>query len=157
MSERVYLDWKAPAPLRPQARAAIAAALEACGNPSSIHKEGRIARALIERAREQVAALVAAPARNVVFTSGGTEANMLALSQKTGAERHGSQCARLLISGIEHSSVLAGGRFPSELTERVAVDGGGHIDLADLRARLVNADGERRAPMLVSLMLANNE
>src|ERR1043165_3962480 len=98
MSERVYLDWNATTPLRPQARAAMAAALEIGGNPSSVHREGRAARALVERAREQVAAFVGVPARNVVFTSGGTEANMLALSPKTGARQHDSQRARLLIS-----------------------------------------------------------
>src|SRR5437588_6966152 len=87
MGERVYLDWNATAPLRPAARAAMVAALDACGNPSSVHSEGRAARRLIEEAREQVAALVGAKARNVVFTSGGTEANMMALSPATGAGR----------------------------------------------------------------------
>ena len=87
MSERVYLDWNATAPLRPEARAAVLAALDACGNPSSVHAEGRAARRLIETAREQVAALVGANPRNVVFTSGGTEANVLALSPAIGTGR----------------------------------------------------------------------
>ena len=79
MTDRIYLDWNATAPLRPQARDAMLAALDAAGNPSSVHAEGRAARRLVEEAREQVAALVGAEPRNVVFTSGGTEANMLAL------------------------------------------------------------------------------
>jgi cysteine desulfurase len=71
---RVYLDWNATAPLRPEARAAMAAALELSGNPSSVHAEGRAAKAMVERAREQVAAAVGCKAREVVFTSGATEA-----------------------------------------------------------------------------------
>src|SRR5437773_8947453 len=111
MSERVYLDWNATAPLRPEARAAVLAALDACGNPSSVHAEGRAARRLIEEAREHVAALVGAQPHNVVFTSGGTEANMLALAPALGAGRKLLPRDRLLVSAIEHPSVLAGGRF----------------------------------------------
>src|SRR5262249_34555291 len=80
LTQRVYLDWNATAPLRPQARAAVLEALDLCGNPSTVHAEGRAAHRLIEQAREEVAALLGAEARNVVFTSGGTEANVLALS-----------------------------------------------------------------------------
>ena len=74
MSTRVYLDWNATAPLRAEARAAMLAAFDAVGNPSSVHAEGRAARALVERAREDVAALVGCLSREVVFTSGATEA-----------------------------------------------------------------------------------
>lgn len=80
MSARVYLDWNASAPLRPVAREAAHPALEFGGNPSSVHGEGRAARRVIEEARGAVAALIKADPRNVVFTSGGTEANALALS-----------------------------------------------------------------------------
>src|SRR5215469_12457295 len=80
MTSRVYLDWNATTPLRPEAKTAMAAAWEHSGNPSSVHAEGRAARRLIEDARTAVAAAVGAVARNVVFTSGGTEANVLALS-----------------------------------------------------------------------------
>src|SRR5712691_2707949 len=118
MTRRAYLDWNATAPLRPQARAAMAVALDACGNPSSVHAEGRAARRLIEEARERVAALVAAEPRNVVFTSGGTEANMLALTPATATVRE-----RLLVSAIEHPSVLAGGRFQAAAVERLPVNG----------------------------------
>ncbi len=146
MTDRIYLDWNATAPLCPDARAAMLAALEVAGNPSSVHAEGRAARRLIEEAREKVAALVGAEARNVVFTSGGTEANMLALSPS-------ARIQRLLASAVEHPSVLAGGRFPAPAVERLPVTADGRIDLAALERRLA-ASAERA---MVSLMLANNE
>ena len=146
MTNRIYLDWNATAPLRQEARAAALAALDLNGNPSSVHGEGRAARRLIEHAREQVAALVGAQPRNVVFTSGGTEANMLALAPAAARDR-------LLVSAIEHPSVLAGGRFPSGSIERLSVTGSGALDLAALERRLAALGGRA----LVSLMLANNE
>jgi cysteine desulfurase len=78
LSGRVYLDWNATAPLRPEARAAMLAAMDAVGNPSSVHAEGRAARAIVERARRQVAALVDAEPEQVIFTSGATEAAAMA-------------------------------------------------------------------------------
>ena len=88
----------------------MAAALDLCGNPSSVHAEGRKARQLVEDARAAVAAAVGALPRNVVFTSGGTEANALALTP--GLRRaSGLPVERLVVSAIEHASVLAGGRF----------------------------------------------
>jgi cysteine desulfurase len=152
MTDRIYLDWNATAPLRPQARAAALAALDSSGNPSSVHAEGRAARRLIEEAREQVAALVAAEPRNVVFTSGGTEANMLALTPASGPD--GKAPDRLLISALEHPSVLAGGRFAAAAVQRVPATGDGRIDLAALADVLAALEGRRA---LVSLMLANNE
>jgi cysteine desulfurase len=77
VSGRVYLDWNATAPLRPEARAAMLAALDQVGNPSSVHAEGRAARAIVERAREQVAAAVGCAPQEVIFTSGATEAAMV--------------------------------------------------------------------------------
>jgi cysteine desulfurase len=145
MSHRVYLDWNATAPLRPQARDAAGAALDVVGNPSSVHAEGRAARRWVEAAREQVAALVGGEPRNVVFTSGGTEANVLALTPAVGA--------RLLVSAIEHPSVLAGGRFAADQVEQLPVTACGQIDLSALQRRLAAAEGK----VLVSLMLANNE
>jgi len=149
---RSYLDWNATAPLRPQARAALTEALALEGNPSSIHAEGRAARHLVERAREEVAALVGAQPANVFFTSGGTEANMLALTPaiETGNEKQPR--GRLLISAIEHASVRAGGRFPHGATAEVPVTPQGRIDLGAL------AEAVAAAPRpLLSLMLANNE
>jgi cysteine desulfurase len=151
MTERVYLDWNATAPLRPEAKAAMAQAWELAGNPSSVHTEGRQARRLIEDARAAVAIVVRALPRNVVFTSGGTEANALALAP--GVRRAGSPpMRRLLISAVEHPSVLTGGRFPPEMVGRIGVSADGVIDLDDLRRKL--ADG---SPALVSIMAANNE
>ena len=149
MTERIYLDWNASAPLRQEARAAALAALETTGNASSIHLEGRAARRLVEQAREKVAALVGAEPRGVVFTSGGTEANMLALVPATGETARD----KLLVSAIEHPSVLAGGRFPARAVERLPVTARGEVDLAALERRLAALEGRA----LVSLMLANNE
>src|SRR5262245_62440798 len=149
MTERIYLDWNASAPLRPEARAAWLATLQGTGNPSSVHVEGPAARRLIEQARDKVAALVGADPRNVVFTSGGTEANMLALAPAIDATARD----KLLVSAIEHPSVLAGGRFPAEAVERLPVTAGGEIDLAALERRV--AALKRRA--LVVLMLAKDE
>jgi cysteine desulfurase len=151
MSDRVYLDWNATTPLRPEAKAAMAAALEISGNPSSVHAEGRQARRLVEEARASVAAAVGAPARNVVFTSGGTEAN--ALAQTPGLRRDsGPAVERLLVSAVEHASVLAGGRFSIEAIRTVGVTRAGVLDLDQLRTAL-----EGGGPALVSVMLANNE
>ena len=85
MPDRIYLDWNATTPLRPEARDAMAAAWELCGNPSSVHAEGRQARRLVEDSRANVAGAVGALPRNVVFTSGGTEANALALDVRASA------------------------------------------------------------------------
>jgi cysteine desulfurase len=151
MPDRVYLDWNATTPLRPEAQAAMAEAWELCGNPSSVHAEGRRARRLIEDARVAVARAVGAAPRNVVFTSGGTEANALALSP--GLRGGASQpVERLLVSAIEHPSVLAGGRFAAEAVTRIGVTRGGLLDLERLRALLASGP-----PALVSLMAANNE
>ena len=155
MTERVYLDWNATAPLRPEARAAVHAALD-LGNPSSVHGEGRAARAAVERAREQVAALVGASAKDVVFTSGGTEANMLALNPAIDAGGDRRPRDRLLISTIEHPSVRTGGRFPRDQVEDVPVTGAGVVDLAALERRLAELAVQGSRP-LVSLMQANNE
>ena len=84
MPNRVYLDWNATTPLRPEARVAMVAAFDLVGNPSSVHAEGREARRLVEEARATLAAAVGAQPRNVVFTSAGTEANALALSPVCG-------------------------------------------------------------------------
>ena len=151
MPDRVYLDWNATAPLRPEAKQAMAADWDLSGNPSSVHAEGRRARGLVEEARATIARAVGAPPRNVVFTSGGTEANALAL---TPGLRRGSgfPVKRLLVSAIEHASVLAGGRFPAEAVAAVGVTGAGLLDLDRLRAML-----EGGPPALVSVMLANNE
>lgn len=93
---RAYLDWNAGAPLRPEARAAMLAALDAAGNPSSVHAEGRAARAIIERARVAVGAAVGCAPERVVFTSGATEAAAMALAGRG-----------LKSAAVEHDCVLA--------------------------------------------------
>jgi cysteine desulfurase len=154
MAERVYLDWNATAPLRPQAREAMVAALDAIGNPSSVHAEGRAARHLVDDARRRVAALVGAEPGDVVFTSGGTEANALALAPGQPGGR-GPQV--LLVSAIEHPSVLAGGRFSADAVIRVPVEADGRVDLGALERLLATLEREGRGRALVSLMQANNE
>jgi cysteine desulfurase len=151
MPDRVYLDWNATTPLRPEARQAMAAAWDIAGNPSSVHAEGRQARRLVEDARAAIAAAVGARPPDVVFTSGGTEANALALTPglRRGA---GEPVRRLLVSAIEHTSVLSGGRFSPEAIATIQVTGSGLIDIDHLRTLLAD-----RPPALVSVMLANNE
>ena len=149
MADRAYLDWNASAPPLPQARTAMIAALGRSGNPSSVHAEGRAARHVIDDARAKVAALVGADPATVIFTSGGTEANALALSPIAG-----TQGARLLVSAVEHPSVRSGGRFPAACREEVPVTADGIVDLAALRGRLAERTGCR---VMVSIMLANNE
>src|ERR1700675_1857312 len=151
MPDRAYLDWNATTPLRPEAREAMAATWDLPGNPSSVHAEGRQARRLVEDARAAVSGAVGALPRNVVFTSGGTEANALALTP--GLRRAaGLPVERLVVSAIEHASVLAGGRFPASATGTLGVTRSGLVDLSRLRTLL-----ESGPPALVSVMLANNE
>ena len=151
MPTRVYLDWNATTPLRSEARAAMVAAYDLVGNPSSVHAEGREARRLVEEARSTLASAVGALPRNVVFTSAGTEANALALSPGLRGPS-GGPVERLLVSAVEHASVLAGGRFPADKVGHISVTRAGVVDRDHLKALL--KDGP---PTLVSIMAANNE
>jgi cysteine desulfurase len=137
----VYLDHNATSPLRPVAFDAMAEALKAGGNPSSVHHVGRAARTRVDAARRRVAALVGAMPSEVIFTSGGTEANNLAIT--------GTGCVRILVSAVEHDSVLRA----APDAEIIPVDGHGVIDLATLERMLAAST----APTLVSVMFANNE
>jgi cysteine desulfurase len=139
MSSYVYLDHNATTTTRPEAIQAVTSVLASVGNPSSVHKPGRDARKIMEQARAAVADLVNGLAEDVVFTSGGTEANNLALKG----------CGRLrrLVSAVEHSSVLNGGG------EIIEVDKNGIVDLERLDGQLLSDD----TPALISVMLANNE
>jgi cysteine desulfurase len=152
LAERAYFDWNATAPLREEARLAMGAALVFTGNASSVHAEGRAVRRLIEEAREQVAQLLGADAKNVTFTSGATEANMLALTPALEIAGRKEPRDRLFVSTIEHPSVRAGGRFPRESIETLPVTRDGVVDLAALSLAVKKA-----ARPLVSVMLANNE
>lgn len=154
--ERVYLDHNATSPLRASAREAVVAALQQPANASSVHHEGRTARATVEGAREQVAALVGADPKALTFTSGATEAIALALSPEMNVAEQAVRFDVLLISGVEHPAVRAGGRFPAARIEVLPVDGDGLVDLAALNEALTRhrAAGHRA---LVSVMAANNE
>ncbi len=136
-----YLDWNATAPVRHKAAAASVAALSATGNPSSVHRSGREARRLLNEARDALAALVNARADEIVFTSGGSEANALALPGLPGR--------RVLISAIEHDSVR--GNAPDADVIPAVPDG--RVDLTALE-KMLAAD---QCPALVSIMFANNE
>ncbi|QYZ70994.1 cysteine desulfurase family protein [Neotabrizicola shimadae] len=113
MTSRTYLDWNATAPLRPEARAAMAAAMDVLGNPSSVHAEGRAAKALMERARSDIATALGADGADIVFTSGATEAAALACAGR------GLSCA-----AVEHDAVAAwcAAGLPVDAQGRVAVD-----------------------------------
>lgn len=153
---RCYFDHNASSPLRPEAREAMMRAFDLIGNASSVHAEGRAARAVIEDAREHVARLCGADASQVVFTSGGTESNVLALapawlSMLPGYDPAG---ARLFTSAIEHPSVYHGGGFGAERITRLPVTADGVVDLDAARELVTAASG---APFMVSVMSANNE
>jgi cysteine desulfurase len=150
MNQRSYLDYNATAPLRPEVRDAVTEALELYGNPSSVHAEGRAARGAIEAARASVAELIGARPEDVIFTSGGTEANALALAAQPGGAWH------CYMSAVEHPSVLAGGRFYRETTTRIRVTPDGVIDLEILAKELEKHHLGGWRPF-VSLMAANNE
>lgn len=153
---RIYLDHNATSPLRPQARAAMLRALETCGNPSSVHAEGRAARATVEAARDAVAALMGVAPAAVVFTSGGTEAAATALSPELAPDGDRRPLDRLLTGATEHACVLAGGRFAPDRVEILPVGRDGVVDLAALERRLddLTLAGERA---MVALQAANNE
>ena len=148
-ASRLYLDHNASSPLRPQARAAVLAALDLPGNASSVHGEGRAVRAVIENARRQVAALVGADLRGVVFTASATEAANLVLTPSLAVTGRASP-QRLLIGATEHACVRVGHRFRE--AESLPVDGDGRIDLDALGAAL-----EAGGSAMVALQAANNE
>ena len=151
MSPGIYLDYNATAPLRPQARDAMLRAWDLGGNPSSVHATGRAARAIVEQARNEVAALVGGPASTIVFTSGGTEANALAIDSAVAAG-----AKRLIIGAIEHESVLETAKASGMAVEILPVTSMGTANLAWLKARLEAWDPADGKPF-VALMLANNE
>ncbi|NBC34213.1 MAG: aminotransferase class V-fold PLP-dependent enzyme [Alphaproteobacteria bacterium] len=137
----VYLDYNARAPLRASARAAMTAAVELSGNPSSVHRDGRAARRLVEEARASVATLCGIRPTQIVFTSGGTEANATVL-------RGLADGRRILVSAVEHDSVRV-----ARGAETVPVNADGRIDL-DALDRLLSEDPR---PALVAVMAVNNE
>lgn len=153
--QRAYLDHNASAPLLPEAREATLRALDSA-NPSSVHGEGRAARRRVERAREQVAALVSGEAGNVVFTSGATEAAAMLLSPEWFEGRTPLRFSKFYVSAADHPCVLKGGRFPAGRVAVLPVTGDGLLDLAALEAALAAHDRAEGLP-LVATHAANNE
>lgn len=149
--KRTYLDWNASAPLRPEARSAMVAALDAVGNPSSIHAEGRLARRVIEDARDKVATLVGASPNEVVFTSGATEANNWV---------HRRGWSTIFYAPVEHASVLATIAASASQPIEIPVLRSGAIDLSAFESALAGlsvAARSDRGTTLLTLQAANNE
>ena len=157
--EAAYLDHAATTPMRPEAVAAMVAELGVVGNPSSLHTAGRRARRVVEESREQLAAAVGAAPSEVVFTSGGTEADNLAV-KGTYRARHDEdpRRRRVLVSAVEHHAVLDSAQWLAdhEGAELVAlpVDGVGRVDLAALEAEV---ERDPASVAVVSVMWVNNE
>src|SRR5438094_299295 len=153
--DRVYLDHAASTAVDPEVAEAMARVLrESHGNPSSIYAEGRAARALVDQARVEVAAAIGAEPAEIVFTSGGTEADNLALRGALKARR-GDEKNGLVVSAIEHHAVLDTAhdleRHAHVRVSVVGVDGEGRVDPADVAREIDERTG------LVSVMHANNE
>ena len=144
MTDQVYLDYNASAPLCSEAQQAMIAAMDITGNPSSVHASGRAARKIVDHARRTIADLLGGDPERVIFTSGGTEANNLALN--------GLEDVTVFTSGVEHPSVIEA----RSDAKRIPVDGDGVIDLTALEAMLKDAS-QKGEKVLVSVMLANNE
>lgn len=150
----IYADYNATAPVRPEAKIAMMAALDAGANPSSVHGPGRAARKLLEMARSQVGVAIGGRAQDVVFTSGGTEANALALNGV--AAKLDRKCT-LLVSAIEHEAVIKNAGYAGVAVETAYVTPHGMLDLDWLRDRLAKWNVERDGTPILALMLANNE
>ncbi len=152
---RVYLDHNATSPPRPEVREAVARALQAlAGNPSSMHAEGREARALLEDGRERVAALTGMPPGSLVFTSGGSEA--LEAAVRGVCDRAPANIRRILVSAVEHSAVLEAVRAYARRgfeVDELPCDREGRVEPEAFRERL----GLGRTTALVALQGANNE
>lgn len=150
------MDWNATAPLLPAVRDVLVSALDLAGNPSSVHREGRAARAAVEGARREVAALVGAEAAHVTFTSGATEAANLVLTPDFRMGRAPVRYGHLYVSAIEHPAFREGGRFGKADVTEIPVTSAGVIDLAALQTLLSSHDASAGLPM-VACMLVNNE
>jgi cysteine desulfurase len=151
---RAYLDYNATAPLAPAARQAMFDVLDLPGNASSIHTEGRAARARIELARQQVAAIAQVPAAQIVFTASGTEAANMALTPHVVTTGNLRPIEWLFIAAGEHPCVLKGHRFAAANTRMVPLTTDGVIDLTVLAAML-DETGDSR--VMLALQAANNE
>lgn len=151
MGPRIYLDHNATSPLRPAARAAM---LAVAGNPSSVHAEGRAAKAALEAARGVVAQALGTAPRNVTFTSGATEAANLALTPALQRGRDAAPLDLLLVGAGEHAAVRRGHRFPAEAVGEIGLTADGVVSLAALDEALASAQGRRIA---LAIQSVNNE
>lgn len=149
----IYADHNATSPLRPEARDVMLRALEIGANASSVHQAGRAARTVLEHARAQVGASIGAAPKDIIFTSGGTEANALAV---LGAVHQLNGKVTIYTSGLEHAAVRDHARISGTPVKEVAVASDGTIDLETLEGMLADHSDEDGTPLL-ALMLANNE
>ncbi|URQ75842.1 MAG: cysteine desulfurase [Candidatus Ochrobactrum gambitense] len=154
--KRLYLDYNASAPLLDEARDAVIEALGVTGNPSSVHREGRAARALVEAARRNVASLVNAKPEHVFFTSGATEAASTLLTPNYMMGRSPVRLSHLYVSATEHPCMTAGGQFTAENITTLPVDENGILRLDVLTEALAAHDKSKGLP-LVAVQAANNE
>ncbi len=144
----VYFDYNATAPIRKTALAAVNAAYKAGGNPSSVHQAGRAAKAIVDLGRKQIASAVKCGIDDVVFTSGGTESNNLAIANA----RHALACSSVLIGAGEHPSNLAPVDAMAVPVTRLKLQANGLIDMDAMQSSLSGS----KSPLVV-VMLANNE
>ena len=135
-AQRTYLDWNATAPLRSEARAAMIAALDVIGNPSSVHAEGRAARALVDDAREKVAALIGTTPSSVIFTSGATEANATVIA---------AGWDTIFVADIEHESVLHAAKATRARIVEIPVDRHGRIEAGAIADEVLTGIADPRA------------
>lgn len=145
----IYLDHAASAPLLPEARTAVMAGLELAGNPSSVHAHGRALRGLVDAARERVARLAGAEARQVVFTGSGTEA----VTQAIVAGARALELAGIVVGRGEHASVLRAAESTGLPVVYAGLDSSGTIIVEDIAAAMRNAGG----PLMVAVQAVNNE
>ena len=128
MAQRIYLDYNATAPVRPEVIELMCEIMDTVGNASSVHEQGRQARQRVETARQQVAELVSASAKNIIFTGSGTEADNLAL--------RGFLPRHLIVSGVEHGAILAPALLLDPYATIIEIGPQGQLDLASLEAAL---------------------
>lgn len=156
--QRAYLDYNATAPLRPEAHDAMVAIAGIDGNPSSVHADGRVARALIEDARAQIAVVLGVEASDLVFTSGGSESAATILAPGMVRQNNNAPIVRLLIGATEHDCVLKGHRFADADVETIPVDGNGLINIENIVngvSAIANDNGP--ASVMIAVQAANNE
>ncbi|AKK20628.1 cysteine desulfurase [Candidatus Liberibacter africanus] len=156
MFRRVYLDWNATAPLLDVARKSFVKALDFCGNPSSVHREGQKTRFYIEESRRIIADFCGAKSEHIIFTSSATESANWVLTPNFYKGSQKLLIDSLYISAIEHPAVYSGGHFPSHKIHKIPVLSEGIVDLKALADALENRDSACGIPM-IAIMLVNNE